>query len=189
MEILESCMQKAIEQSEKPEKLQQAVDRIRAGVRLVSNMISAHPTEANIDDLSLLFTSKAWTANLEKLITNALRTDVHFLPPDEQEPEWSAVPVPSVVLFRYPLTAPIEILDVAGDLAQRNWNVALNEIASLHPIADAFGGERPLRRARLQDRFLADLMTRYLAVYIRLGSPDFSLDTVRDYATVLGGHR
>ena len=162
--------------------------RMQAAKRLLDNSFATAPQPAVIEDLKLLFTPKTWTSSMEKLVRNALRLDLHFLPPDEQDPIWSAVPEPSVVLYRYPLTAPLDIFEAAEDLhGNPNWTSAIGQLGRLHPISQAFTHERPMRRATLRDRFLADLMTRYLAVYLRLGSPDFSTDTVSIYAGLLGG--
>jgi hypothetical protein len=138
-------------------------------------------------DLSIVLGKKLHQQTLEKLVRNSFRLDVHFLPPDEQDPAWAAVPQPSVILFRYPLTLPIEVLDAAQDSNMPDWAKASAQLAERHPIARTFSDQRPIRRARLKERFLADAMTRYLTVYIRLGSPDFTEHTIAEYVSMLGG--
>ncbi len=129
--------------------------------------------------------TKTWKSVREGLVTNSFRTDVHFLPADRQDPEWSAVPDHSLVLFRYPMTAPIEILDAAQDTEISDWQGAVSELQKRHPIASAFAN-RPLKSLRINNRFLGDLLSRYLALYLRMGSPDFTRETIGAYADQLG---
>ncbi|WP_242359859.1 hypothetical protein [Anaeromyxobacter sp. SG17] len=164
---------------------EQALARVAAGLRHVAVVFSNART-ASLADLGLLFSDKKWRDLRERIVTNALRTDLHFLPCDEADLDWSGVPTHSVVLFRYPMSAPIDVFDTAMDPQMRDWSVALEPIRPLCPGIDAFAKEKPTKRVRLQSRFLADLLTRYIALYSRLGSPDFSEETVSAFAGELG---
>jgi hypothetical protein len=83
----------------------------------------------------------------------------------------------SVTLFRYPLTVPVSLLDAAQDTLLTDWNEATTALAREEPMAVACSGLRPLKCLRLQSRFLADLLTKFVALYSRIGSPDFTHET------------
>jgi hypothetical protein len=161
------------------------VERIMAGIVLLARS-SPESDSKHFEDL---FGKKPWRQTLDKLVKNGLRLDVHFLPPDEQDPVWSCLETPSLVLFRYPLTLPVQILDIASDIGIKDWAAAMADSQREFPIATAFSTQRPIRRLRVKERFLADIMTRYLAVYIRLGSPDFTQATVDSYVETIAGGR
>jgi hypothetical protein len=44
-----------------------------------------------------------------------------------------------------------------------------------------------MKRATLKQRFVADLLTRFVGVYIRLGSPDFTSETIDRYLMDIEG--
>ena len=117
----------------------------------------------------------------ERIIRNSFRVDLHFLPSDGQRPEWSGIPEHSVALFRYALTVPVEILDLAQAAGRETWAQEMTQIGSMFPCANAFL-RAPLRRLRVRPRFLSDLITRFSAVFGRIGSPDFTDETVSRYS-------
>ncbi|WP_148273310.1 hypothetical protein [Stigmatella aurantiaca] len=164
-----------------------ASKRLLAGISHIEKALRPEPVSASGSELALLFGEKKWTDDRKKLVRNALRTDTYFLPHDEQDPDWSGIPCHSLALFRYPLSAPIAILDTAADPACSNWNACVQSLELLHPMAASFKLERPIKRCRLHDRFFADLLSKYLAVYARVGAPDFTDATVTQYAEQLGG--
>lgn len=102
-----------------------------------------------------------WSKMLERIVSNAYADDIHFLPPDTLHSAISAVPEPSVALFRLPLTLPRTRFDSAME----------NTSAT---VADQ------LKTATLQAPFLTDLLTRFARLYIRLGSPDLSETAIAD---------
>ena len=141
---------------------------------------------ADIRDVEICLTANRWEKLKNQVINNGFRADLHFLPADENEPDMSPVLKHSVVLFRYPLTAPVAILDSAQDPSLSDWPTALKTLATIEPMALAFSDSRPLKCLRLRDRFLSDLLTRFVALYSRLGSPDFSHETAKAISKELG---
>jgi hypothetical protein len=77
-----------------------AIGRSKAGLRLLRNIRKPTAFEANPADLTLLFGEREWLNTKTRLITNAFRMDLHFLPADGQRIEWSGVCQHSLVLFR-----------------------------------------------------------------------------------------
>ena len=130
--------------------------------------------------------SKFAKALHENLIKNSHAIDLHFLPKDDQPKEWSAIESHSIVLFRYPITAPVELFDEAQELGVRDWNAVVGRVSKKVPAAAAFADVRPMKRAVLKSGFFADLLTRYAAMHIRVGSPDFTSMTVASYIADLG---
>jgi hypothetical protein len=122
---------------------------------------------------------------LSKLATNALKPDIHFLPQDGQPQSYSAVPVHSVVLFRYTLTIPISALQLAQDCTEAQWSVRQKESAPAVPALKHMPSW-PIKVASLRGEFLSDLISRYLNMYIRLGSTDFSEESVRSMIHEIG---
>jgi hypothetical protein len=143
--------------------------KISAAVRLLHG---DSDQDSDMTDARMLF-GRDFERISEKIVRNALRPDVHFVPSDGYKPEISAVPEHSVVMFRYPITVPIAVLDAAQGDRELEWSDTCEEIARIFPIALSFSSHRPEKRARIEDRYMADLLTRYLSLYMRLGSPDF----------------
>jgi hypothetical protein len=155
-------------------------NRLIAGLRYVES--SRQTGKAELPDLRQLLGPKPLTETIQKLIRNAYRLDLHFLPHDEQITEWSGVPEHSVALFRYPITAPTDVLDAANAPTITDWAAAVSELEVTWPVAVHFRQKRPMKRVSVKPRFLSDLLTRYVALHVRLGSPDFTAETVTEYA-------
>jgi len=134
----------------------------------------------------MLFGDKAFKSIIKGIVSNAYRQDIHFLPADEQDSAWSGVPRHSVVLFRYAFSAPVEIFECAQDISLTDWPAAIQRLSRFIPGVCAFSQERPMKRVSLKPRFLADLVTRYVAMYVRLGSPDFTHQTVTQFINQIG---
>jgi hypothetical protein len=163
-----------------------ALTRAAAGLRLLGALCEGCFGNTSIEDLRLLLGEKAHEEIARRLITNSYRSDLHFLPNDEQRPNWSGVPLHSVALFRYPITLPLEIVDAAQVTSGAQWPEMVSQLAKVHPCANECG-VRPMRRLRLRPRFANDLLTRFTAMLNRLGSPDFSPGTVAKFVSEIGG--
>jgi hypothetical protein len=161
------------------QRLREALARCEAGTRLLRAILGATSTSPASDAQDLLG-AKRWRQQLTQLVTN-YRKDVHFLPADRMPSEWSIVQVHSLVLFRYPLTAPATIFDAAQDVSIHDWAAWVREAEPHIPLASAFRHVQPLKGLTLQKDFLADLLTRYAGLYLRIGSPDFTSDTIDEY--------
>lgn len=161
-----------------------AATKSLAGLRLLRAVAVGQPTRI-MSDASVLFGDGAVSEILSRVVRNSYRLDIHFLPPDDQILEWSGVATPSVVLFRYTLTAPASIFEAAHDGTLKDWPAAVAAVTRLWPAASAFAGGRPLKRVSLRPHFLGDLLTRYVAMYVRLGSPDFTAETTDEYVAAI----
>jgi hypothetical protein len=132
-----------------------------------------------------LLGSKAFDDMLTRLIRNSYRPDIHFLPHDGQPREWSGIPEHSVAMFRYPITIPIELLDRSQLVKPEQWEAEASRLVSVFPCSRACAGRRPMKRVRLRPRFFSDLLSRYIAIYARVGAPDFTAETVETYTRTI----
>jgi hypothetical protein len=158
-----------------------SIKRSQAGLRLLRNV--RKPTAFDVDpsDIRLLLGEKEWLNTRTRLITNAFRADLHFLPADGQRVEWSGVRDHALVLFRYPMTAPIEIFECAQDISLSDWKNCCDRLAGTVPLVKAFEERRPMKRIAMKPNFISDLLTRFVSLYVRLGSPDFTIETIGRY--------
>ena len=163
-----------------------ALERADAAQRILIRIgEGADAHDANASDCAKAFGEKEWRNIIEALVRNSFSTDLHFLPADQSQPEWSAVPESALVLFRYPLCVPVQILDAANDISVTSWRDGLAQLRmpGRAPLVDA----PPLKRAQLRPRFFADLLTRYIGMHVRLGSPDFTPETINEYVDSIVG--
>jgi hypothetical protein len=167
-------------------KEQSFIDRAYVGFSLLRVINGGEPLEVSRSQLEALFGEKRWNEIRSSIVRNSFSSDLHFLPCDGQDEEWSAVPYHSVVLFRCPVSAPAEIFDIAQDYASTDWPGALTIVEGALPIAKAFKKTRPVKAATLRPRFMADMTTRYVSLFSRLGSPDFTADTVEKFCSEIG---
>jgi hypothetical protein len=173
----------ALKVERQPEKHKVAIQRCVVILDILQ-MCSAPGTKcASTDSVVFALGEKSYRDTVRRIVTNSQPLDVHFLPPDRQAPEWSAVPYPSVALFRYPFTASLELLDDAQDVTVKEWDGVLAKYSSVLPSTAAFSAERPMKRATVKPRFMSDLLTRYVGLHVRLGSPDFTEATVEEYVS------
>jgi hypothetical protein len=175
---------RSMESKRRSKKEKDLILRALAGVDALRNTISTGVS--NVIATRTLLGEKVFAGILQRIVKNSYRTDIHFLPSDEQHEDWTAVAEPSVVLFRYALSAPLIIFDAAQDTAIKDWTASLENIATQWPVAAAFRAHRPVKCLTLKPDFLGDLLTRYVGMYVRLGSPDFSDETVSEYVRVIG---
>jgi hypothetical protein len=177
-------LEKGLTNEKIPKALRIACERYLSGAKHLKRVSCGEP--ANVRDLEVCLTKARWLKIRSQVVKNALRSDLYFLPADCNDPETSPISNHSVALFRYPLTAPVAMLDSAQDASLPDWTAATAALATLEPMAYAFSGARPLKCLRLRDRFLSDLLTKFVALYSRLGSPDFSEESVETISRELG---
>ena len=166
------------------EKEKIAILRVLAGLRLISLVRNPEMVDAPIADLEQLFVKK-WPSILKKIFTNSYASDVHFLPADNQPADWACIKSHSLILFRYPVAAPLELFECAQDMSLKDWEAAIDRI-SVVVGANQFKGQRPIKHQALRSIYLSDVLTRFVAMHIRLGSPDFTDETITEYMTDLG---
>jgi hypothetical protein len=166
-------------------KASAAIERARAGVDLLDFVRQPALSSVPVSLWRTLLGEKNSGVTLERIVRNAYRTDLYFLPNDQQRRDWSGVPDHSLVLFRYAFSAPICVFERAASVSEMDWLAVLADLREIHPGIDAFGSVRPLKRLRLRPRFLSDLLTKYAAMHVRLGAPDFTPDTVDTFIATL----
>lgn len=161
--------------------------RCRAGLDLALAVINPEVKDDGASKYRSLVGDGAFRSFREKVVRNALRPDLHFLPADGQKPQFSAVISHSVALFRYPLSVPIDILDSATDCSEAGWAQEVKRLCPQYGCVLQLHERRPLKLLRVKTRFISDLLTRFTGLFGRLGSPDFSDATIQRYARQIGG--
>lgn len=164
-------------------KNNEVLDRLKTGLRLIDQIVSKECITVKPEDVEMFLGKKGTETIKDRLIKNSNSTDLHFLPRDEESIDWSPIPKHSVVLFRYPITVPIEILDLAMDYSIVLWDNLMDSQASTFSSAIGFKGKKPLKVLSLNQEYLSDLLTRFVGLYVRLGSPDFSVDAIQRIKT------
>jgi hypothetical protein len=156
--------------------------RIENGIEILRAICNKNETKLDLDKYKDFFGEKGFRNICIGIIRNSYSNDLHFLPKDQQEVEWSSIHEHSVVLFRYPITIPVEILDLANNSGLNDWNGAMQTASDMYPIAKQFNDIRPIKTISLNIEFLSDLLTRFCGLYMRIGSPDFTHDTIHEFA-------
>jgi hypothetical protein len=163
--------------SSSDKKLPELLERLNNGLKAISAIVDPRCTRSSAGTLAALFGTKDWQQKRTRLVSNSLRSDLHFLPAiGPAGAAHTGLNRHSVAMFRYPMSAPVGVLDLASDVSLPEWSTAVQQFAAL-PAAHSFA-ERPIRVARLTHRFCVDMLTRYCMLYNRLGSPDFSVATL-----------
>jgi hypothetical protein len=150
------------------------------GLEVLGSIVDCDKFSCDLKKLKSFLGDKNYQSLCIKLIRNSYSNDVHFLPKDGEPLEWSSIPHHSLVLFRYPITVPIEFFELANDPMCLDWNGSLGKIARMFPIAKEFVDIKPMKTLSVQVDFLSDLLTRFVGLYVRIGSPDFTNDTIID---------
>ena len=164
-----------------------AASRAEAGLSLLIHIAGTdrHPDPGVL--YNKLVGSPEYSKQCRRLITNSYRLDVHFLPCDEQPDDWTAIPSHAVAMFRYPLTLPIDLIDLAATTADVDWQKAVAAFLAPYPCCTAISATRPLKALSVRPRFMADLLSRFISLYGRLGSPDFSPGMIDTYLSQIAG--
>ncbi|MHB1056286.1 MAG: hypothetical protein ACYC0F_00205 [Rhodanobacter sp.] len=166
------------------QKARLAGSRIEAASAVLQGVLS--PQGASLAKaVACALGDKEHSRYVQDIIRNAYAADIHFLPADGRKPPMSVIEEHSVVLFRYPVSLPIEVLELADNVRIIDWQSALEAAAADHPVLRNMSA-RPVRQGALKPRFLPDLISRFAALHIRMGSPDFSVETVKSFATDMG---
>jgi hypothetical protein len=174
-------LEERIAQADCGQKEKVSLVRAKSGLKLLQEICQAVVSEPQLERLCSLIGEKNLNEAVRRLITNS-RPDAHFLIHDEQRPEWTAISTHSVALFRYPLTLPIEVLELAQRVTEAQWPEAAAQATLVLPCLNAISA-RPMKRLRVQAAFLKDLLTRFTSMFGRLGSPDFTTDSVARIAS------
>lgn len=158
-----------------------ALEAAAAGLRIVSLIAEGELVEPEPQDLALVF-GREWEQIKADIARNAYSADLHFLPADGQVVEVSGVHRHSVALIRYPLTIPISVLDLAASTDDRLWPDAVAREVRRTPAVALTAIARPMKMLSMRSEFTSDLLSRYLAIYSRYGSPDFTNATIKRFS-------
>jgi hypothetical protein len=164
-----------------------AIRRAICGLHLIRGILTGTGTKEPGKLLRTLWGEKEFRDISKRIVKNSYRTDIHFLPCDSQPTAFSGVSTHSVALFRYPLSLPLDILDAASVPGNDEWAVAAGALTGAYPCAKMVVDQRPLKVLCVRPRFMSDILTRFTALYGRIGSPDFSAVAVEKYSNEISG--
>jgi hypothetical protein len=153
-----------------------------------TNADNIHRKNLSPPNIESLLGKKKYDDILKKMLTNAYKSDVHFFPAFKNAGEYSAISVHSLALFRHAYSVPIEILDAAQTSSELFWSDDQVFLARKFPIATAFNNW-PIKVSQLKDDFLSDLISRYLSMFMRLGSRDFTSHTIDNFVSEIKGDK
>jgi len=162
------------------------LNRIRHLLRWIEHALGRSSSGEAAPDVQKILAPSEWEKSRKEIVRNAFRDDIHFLPREREETQLPAVEEHSVALFRYPLAVPLCVLDQAMVIPEAQWGSEMDVLSLRVPFAQHFRGCRPTKVLRLQPEFLHDLLTRYVRVYVRVGSPDFSDEASEILAAEIG---
>lgn len=156
------------------------IERAVAGLKIASVCRSSCKTLVDIQDYALLF-GKQWENIKRDIVRNSYRSDIHFLPADGEDSKEFGISEHSVVLFRYPISVPSELLTEAQRLPASAWSQYINLCSSTYSASVHFKNAMPTKILSLRGEFLSDLLTRFTGLFGRIGSPDFSSIAIDKY--------
>ncbi|HEY0426488.1 MAG TPA: hypothetical protein VGC76_01655 [Pyrinomonadaceae bacterium] len=182
-----NILRRAFESVLDDKKLEASSRRCLNGILHLEKIVSSNDESANISELEHFFGKNNFKELIYKVIRNSFSNEIHFIPADEQNKMWSIINDPSLVLFRYPLTAPLEVFEYAQRARPDDWENEIGKLALKVPFISNFGAERPLKGLQINEQFLHDMLVRFVNLFSRLGSPDFTSDSISRVYLSLGG--
>ena len=167
------------------QKEKEAAGRICAAV-LVLRFVRGSENDVDISSVRIALGGKEYERCLSDIIKNSYSPDIHFLPSDGRAGDMSVMEDHSVVLFRYPMAVPVELLDSANDISVVDWKGAISKLREEFPIVAFAEQFQPVKVGALRQRFLPDLISRFTTLHIRMGSPNFTRETVDEFIKEFG---
>lgn len=137
-------------------------------------------------DLEQVLSAKKYRDVLRKILSNSYKSDIHFFPAYGNPREFAPIPEHSVALFRYVYSIPIEILDAAQCSREEWWGNDCQRMNGTSSLIEHFHAY-PLKVSTLKDDFLSDLISRYLGMFMRLGSRDFADASLDNFVEEMKG--
>jgi len=180
--------QKCVELKERERQDKQLADiaRVRRFLGWIEYVTGIPVANETLPDVRKILASQEWERSRKEIVRNAFREDIFFLPRERENTPLPAVADHAVALFRYPFAVPLCVLDQAQLVPDVQWALKTDELSLRIPFAAQFRDCRPTKVLRLKPEFLHDLLTRYVRVYVRVGSPDFSDEAVDVLAAEIG---
>lgn len=171
-------------QQQRSAKAISAIERVLAGIKII-HAIKAPTCEPITPKLLFTLFGSEWAKTREKIVKNSYSPALHFLPRDNQDLLFSGIIDHSVVLFRCPITVPVKMLSYAEETSTDMWQARIVTLGVSSAIQTAFCTAHPIKLSSLRAAYLSDMLTRFSALYNRVGSPDFSPETVDTYISEL----
>lgn len=137
-------------------------------------------------DIEAIFSGKKYSDILTKIFCNSFKSDIHFFPAYGAPSDFAPIPHHSVALFRYVYSIPLEILDAAQASRDEWWKEDCQRMNGTTPLIEHFE-EYPIKVSTLKDDFLTDLISRYLGMFMRLGSRDFTKASLANFVKEIKG--
>lgn len=131
-------------------------------------------------DIETILSEKKSSEILKKIFCNSFKSDIHFFPAYGAHSDFAAIPHHSVALFRYVYSIPLDILDAAQCSRDEWWKEDCQRMVGTTPLIEHFNA-CPLKVSTLKDDFLSDLISRYLGMFMRLGSRDFTNSSLDNF--------
>lgn len=131
-------------------------------------------------DIKTVLSERKYRDILKKIFCNSFKADIHFFPAYGVSSDFAAVPHHSVALFRYVYSIPLDILDAAQCSRDEWWKEDCDRMSGSTPLIEHFNAY-PLKVSTLKDDFLTDLISRYLGMFMRLGSRDFTNASLENF--------
>lgn len=160
------------------EKQRVHLPRINAAIEWLLYASATHGNALTQPSANDIFPPTEWERIRKDIVRNAFRPDIHFLPAEREPTPWPAIGGHAVTMFRYPIAVPLHILDLANVTPEASWSDAIHTAFGANHYASHFKAARPLKALRLQAEFLHDLLTRFVSLHVRVGSPDFTNEAV-----------
>jgi hypothetical protein len=179
-------LEEYVSRSKLGEKESRAAQRAKDGLDILLTIVKSASRQTALPALTRAMGEREIQSVFRRIVTNGLRSDVHFLPSDRQPKDWTALPLHAVALFRYPMTIPIDLLDVAVATSNEAWSSEMSRWLEMYPCASTLTANRPMKPLRVRTQYIADLLTRYSSLYGRLGSPDFSEIMIERFVSEIG---
>lgn len=145
----------------------------------VEKIVSDEWMAAEMTQLPMALGEGNFERILKDIAGNNYRNDIHFVPSDQQAPSWSVIEYHSVIMFRYPLTAPKEIFNLAQSKLFQNWEEEIDNLTQHFYSAQLFREKQPIKMLQISLPFLHDMINRFVSLYARLGSPDFTSHAIQ----------
>lgn len=180
IEIIEDELYNIKIEKLKPKK-RQIYDKIIICLELIKNILDNNVLSQDFKKFKQAL-PKVIKQVFPKVVSNSFSSDIHFLPSEKfMSNEAYVLQDYSVALLRFPITVPFETLDVAKDINVIN-SISWKGFIEKCPNKSCYKSFKdvPMRGLRLNQEYLSDLLTRYIGLYVRIGSPDFDLITRED---------
>jgi hypothetical protein len=166
-EMAESALQRQRSAPNLKQKRLALLDQIDAGIQ--SLRLIDQERQAPTPLLRRTY-GKAWPELLADIVHNRpSKPDTYFISPRHEQT--AILSEPSVALLRYPMSISVAVFDAAADPSLRDWNSAVERLSARIPGIVGFRDVRPTKLGRVGKVVMADLLSKFASLFIRVGVP------------------